>query len=126
MNEGNGCSVGELFGDVPVDLAEELVETLAEGAGCRIERIVSCGQASPVGFWYDQEWDEWVVVLRGAGRLVFDGGGEPVEMSVGDWIHIPAHEKHRVEWTSPDEATVWLAVHFGGGSRGESPRPEEE
>jgi cupin 2 domain-containing protein len=63
------------------------------------------------GFWYDQPEHEWVMVLTGAARLQF--GDRAVEMKAGDWINIPANQKHRVEWTSPDEPTVWLAVFYG-------------
>jgi cupin 2 domain-containing protein len=78
----------------------------------RIERIVSVGHASPEGFWYDQNEDEWVVVLKGAARLMFEGERQPVEMRAGDFISIPAHKRHRVEWTTPNEPTLWLAVHY--------------
>ena len=81
-------------------------------ATCRIERIVSQGHASPEDFWYDQDQDEWVLVLKGAARLRFEGE-EPVEMEPGAHVNIPAHKRHRVEWTTPDEPTIWLAVHYG-------------
>jgi cupin 2 domain-containing protein len=70
----------------------------------------SQGHASPGGFWYDQGQHEWVVVLKGAARLRFEA--EIVEMKPGDFMNIPAHERHRVEWTTPDEPTIWLAVHY--------------
>ena len=75
---------------------------------------MSTGQASPPGFWYDQDLDEWVVVLKGRARLEFESQEGLIEMSAGDWISIPAHERHRVAWTSSDEPTVWLAVHYSG------------
>ena len=100
-----------LFADLPARLPDELIDTLIETADVRIERIVSHGHASPEGFWYDQEWHEWVVVLKGAARLRFEDG--TVEMRHGDFVNIPAHRKHRVEWTTPDEPTIWLAVHCG-------------
>ena len=99
-----------LFGNLPQQLPEELVTTLLDVSGVRIERIVSHGHASPEGFWYDQDQHEWVVVLNGAARLRF--GDEIVEMKPGDFLNIPAHKKHRVEWTTPDEPTIWLAVFF--------------
>ena len=79
----------------------------------RIERIVSQGHASPEGFWYDQDQHEWVLVLKGAARLRLQDEEQPVKMMPGDFINIPAHKKHRVEWTTSDEPTIWLAVHFG-------------
>ena len=90
----------------------EFSEKLAGSATIRIERIVSRGQASPPGFWYDQEWAEWVVVLKGQATLRFDGRPAAVEMGPGDWMDIPPHARHRVEWTDPEQDTVWLAVHY--------------
>jgi cupin 2 domain-containing protein len=100
-----------LFADLPRHLPEEMVATLLDAANVRIERIVSHGHASPSGFWYDQDRHEWVVVLKGAARLRFED--ETIEMKPGDFVNIPAHKKHRVEWTTPDEPTIWLAVHYG-------------
>ena len=77
----------------------------------RIERIVSTGQASPPGFWYDQPDDEFVVLLAGAARLCFEDGDVTLDMKAGDWVEIPAHVRHRVERTQADPPTVWLAVH---------------
>ena len=101
-----------LFADLPACLPAELVTTLLVAADVRIERIVAHGHDSPEGFWYDQEQHEWVVVLKGAARLMFEDGA--VEIKPGDFVNIPAHRKHRVEWTTPDEPTIWLAVHYGG------------
>jgi cupin 2 domain-containing protein len=100
-----------LFADLPKQLPEELVTTLLDASGVRIERIVSQGHASPPGLWYDQGQHEWVVVLKGAARLQFEDG--MVEMKPGDSINIPAHKKHRVDWTTPDEPTIWLGVRYG-------------
>jgi cupin 2 domain-containing protein len=77
----------------------------------RIERIVSTGQASPPGFWYDQPWDEWVALLAGAARLRFENEPGDRELCPGDHVFIPAHARHRVEWTSAQPPTLWLAVH---------------
>jgi cupin 2 domain-containing protein len=108
-----------LFANIPTELPTELITTLIEANGCRIERIVSHGHASPAGFWYDQDHDEWVAVLKGAARLRIEGQAELLLMNPGDFVHLPAHQRHRVEWTSPDEPTIWLAVHLeppSGGS----------
>jgi cupin 2 domain-containing protein len=99
-----------LFADLPSHVQVELVTTLLDAANLRIERIVSHGHASPEGFWYDQNQHEWVVVLKGTARLQFEN--ETVVMKPGDYMNIPAHKKHRVEWTTPDEPTVWLAVFY--------------
>jgi cupin 2 domain-containing protein len=110
--ETGRAMTNNLFHDVPQQLPQELVETLINAANVRIERIVSHGHASPAGFWYDQDQHEWVVVLKGAAQLRFEGD-EPFEMKSGDFVNIPAHKRHRVEWTAPDEPTIWLAVHYG-------------
>ena len=103
-------TVSNLFADLPAQLPHELVTILLEAANVRIERIISHGHASPADFWYDQEQHEWVMVLKGAARLRFED--ETVEMKPGSFVNIPAHRKHRVEWTTPDEPTIWLAVHY--------------
>ena len=106
--------MNNLFTNIPTDLPEELVEVLAENKHIRIERIISTGHASPEGFWYDQEEAEWVVVLRGEAKLLFECDDGPIHMKPGDFVNIPAHRKHRVEWTTPDEPTVWLVVFYSG------------
>ena len=104
-------ATANLFADLPARLPDELTTTLLEAADVRIERIVSHGHASPANFWYDQDRHEWVIVLKGAARLQFEDG--MIEMKMGDFVNISAHRKHRVEWTTPDEPTIWLAVHYG-------------
>jgi cupin 2 domain-containing protein len=103
---------GNLFANLPTTLPEELVTILAENQHVRIERIVSTGHASPKAFWYDQDEHEWVVVLKGEAKLLFEGDDDPIKMQPGDHLLIPAHRKHRVEWTKPDKPTVWLAVFY--------------
>ncbi len=105
--------MNNLFAGIPAALPEELLETLVDTRSVRIERIVSQGHASPEGFWYDQNQHEWVLLLRGAARLRFEGDQNALEMKPGDFVNIPAHRRHRVEWTTPDGPTVWLAVHYG-------------
>lgn len=101
-----------IFADVPTTSPDELIETLAATGTVRIERIISTGHASPDGFRYDQGTDEWVVLLQGAARLRFEGDDHAVAMEPGDYVHIPAHRRHRVEWTDPQQPTIWLAVHY--------------
>jgi len=100
-----------LFNEIPDRLAEELVTILAENQHVRIERIVSNGHTSLKGFWYDQEEQEWVIVLKGEATLFFEDG-ESVALKPGDHLLIPAHRRHQVEWTTPEEPTVWLAVFY--------------
>lgn len=114
---GNVSSKSNLFIDLPPHLPHELVTSLLEAADVRIERIISHGHASAPDFWYDQGQAEWVIVLKGAARLQFEDG--MIEMKVGDHINIPAFKKHRVDWTTPDEPTVWLGVRYGAVGPGE-------
>jgi len=101
-----------LLDDLPKTLAAEKITQLACGQNVRIERIVSTGQMSPPGFWYDQPGAEWVLLLAGAAELRFEGEHAPRRLGPGDACLIPAHLRHRVEWTDPDQPSVWIAVHF--------------
>jgi cupin 2 domain-containing protein len=103
---------GNLLASLPQGLATEQTIELLANANVRIERIVSTGQASPPGFWYDQDWAEWVLVLTGSAGLLIDGEAEPRVLRPGDYLLIPAHRRHRVAWTEAERPTVWLAVHF--------------
>lgn len=104
---------GNLFADLPlVPEAAERLETLLARPGLRIERIVSTGQASPPGFWYEQADAEWVVLLAGAALLRFEDETEMHSLRVGDWLYIEPRRRHRMDWTDPAARTVWLAVHF--------------
>ncbi len=98
-----------LFENIPENAPEELVTELLSSDGVRIERIVSFGQCSPPDFWYDQTEDEWVLLLEGSATLGFEGKAS-VNLHPGDYLNIPAGERHRVEKTDQDGRTVWLAV----------------
>ncbi|MBP1687909.1 MAG: cupin protein [Deltaproteobacteria bacterium] len=93
-------------------LAGEQIVPLLETATFRLERIVSTGHATPPGEWFDQSRDEWVIVLSGSAGLLFEGDREPLVLRAGDYVTIPAHRRHRVEWTDPAEPTLWLALHY--------------
>ncbi|MDD4538974.1 MAG: cupin domain-containing protein [Lentisphaeria bacterium] len=101
-----------LLSAVLLSPGEERIEELLRRPGLRVERIVSMQATSPPDFWYDQDWDEWVAVLAGCGTLLFADGPERVTLQVGEAMLIPAHCRHRVESTDPDNATIWLAIHF--------------
>ena len=108
------AGIANLFAEIPEELPEELVQTLLSSSSVHIERIVSLGHTSPEGFWYDQESHEWVLVLAGAARLRFEGD-EPIDLRPGAFVNIPAHKRHRVEWTDPGRPTIWLAIHYREG-----------
>lgn len=102
-----------LFSNLPLGRAnDEYLDTLLARPGLRIERIVSTGQSSPPGFWYDQEEAEWVVLLQGAASLRFADENQDQHLETGDWVYIAPHRRHRVASTDPGQVTVWLAVHF--------------
>ncbi|SET04497.1 cupin 2 domain-containing protein [Nitrosomonas marina] len=100
-----------IFSAIPVNLDSEMFEVLLQSDNVTIERIVSRGHQSPDNGWYDQDRNEWVLVLRGRAELMFDDQ-TVISLDAGDYIHIPSHKKHRVNWTDPELDTVWLAVHF--------------
>ena len=105
--------VANFFELPPGKLPEELIEILAAGqGGFRLERIISEGQSSPPGFWYDQTEAEWVLLLQGAAELVFEDASEPLRLAPGESIFIAPHRRHRVSWTDPSQKTLWLAVFF--------------
>ncbi len=104
-------ATGNLFEQLPDASQTEKFETLSEGAGFRVERIVSRGQASAENFWYDQPRDEWVAVLTGRARLEIEVPPSILDLVPGDWIHLPARCRHRVVATDADDATIWVAVH---------------
>lgn len=100
-----------IFSGFPESLPEELFETLAVSNNLRIERIISYGHNTPPGEWYDQAWHEWVIVLEGKATVIYEQG-QIFNLVRGDYLFIPAHTRHRVTWTIPNDYTVWLAVHF--------------
>ncbi len=101
-----------IFSKISSFLQDEVSETLLKAEQFRLERIVSSGQATPRGGWFDQGTNEWVILLSGSAGLRFDDSEEVYAMHPGDYIHIPAHKRHRVEWTDPEQKTVWLALHY--------------
>ena len=114
-------NAGNIFKNLHTHQCEEEFNTLVEGDGFRLVRIVSTGQATPKGQWYDQNEAEWVVVLRGRAGLRVEGEDQIRTMGAGDFILIPPRCRHRVEWTDPDEPTTWLALHFAQETRKISP-----
>jgi len=103
---------GNIFDQIVRGAPDEQITMLVAAEGIRIERIVSTGQASPPGFWYEQAWPEWVLLLSGAAGLLFEGEAAPRLLNPGDYLLIPASRRHRVEWTDATEPTIWLAVHY--------------
>lgn len=103
-------TIPNLLADVPRPGPEEVFTRLLDRPGVRIERIISHGHVTPPDRPYEQAGDEWVLLLAGAARLWLDGQGE-IGLGPGDHLLIPAGRRHRVVWTDPDKATVWLAVH---------------
>jgi len=109
----SAAPTANLFAGVPAQADAELVTALLSTPHLRIERIVSFGQASPDGFWYDQDEAEWVLLVSGSAQLRFADEAAARTLAPGDFVHIPAHARHRVEATAAHAPTVWLAIHFG-------------
>lgn len=103
--------INNLFKEIPGSLKEELFEEILIGKDFKVERIVSDGHFSPEDFWYDQEMHELVFLLQGKAKICFDDGSG-FELNPGDYFIIPAHKKHRVEWTDNSQKTIWLAIHY--------------
>ena len=101
-----------LFALISPEITGEIFQVLLETKNFRLERIVSNGQATPPGGWYDQETHEWVVLLTGGAGLRFEDEPEARVLRPGDYLLIPAHRRHRVEWTHPEGPTVWLGLHY--------------
>ena len=127
MDDASGTGAGQaanLLADLPqAGRGEEVFTRILAAPGLVVERIVSTGQASPPGFFYDQPQDEWVLVLAGTAELRFADEAAPRRLEAGDHLLIPAHRRHRVERTDRDPPTVWLAVHFGPGLAEPASRP---
>ena len=99
-----------IFDAIPAELPQELIEQIVGHGDVRIERIISHGHASQEGFWYDQDQDEFVLLLKCEAELEFEDG--TMHLKPGDYLTIAAHRKHRVKWTTPEQPTIWLAVHL--------------
>jgi len=105
--------IKNLLNDIPDEVPDELFQPLLEGGSFRLERIVSDGHQSPADFWYDQPWDEWVLLLAGSATLLLADDEREIELQPFDYVLIPAGCRHRVRRTSHGEKTVWLALHSG-------------
>ena len=104
--------IENIFENIPDDVSKEVTKKIFESGKVRLEKIISKGHSSPKGFWYDQEENEWVIILKGKAKLLFEDETESVILSEGDFINIPSHKKHRVEWTDASVYTIWLAVFY--------------
>ncbi|EDN65313.1 conserved hypothetical protein [Beggiatoa sp. PS] len=104
--------IDNIFKSLKTSTTDEVFEKLLSTSHFKLERIVSTGQATSPGEWYDQEQDEWVILLNGSAGLLFEDKKEVQVLQPGDYVHIPAHLRHRVEWTDASQATLWLALHY--------------
>jgi len=103
---------GNIFARIPAHIPDEVFETIVGDDPVKIERIISCGHATPEGHWYDQDRNEWVMVLQGRADILFEGDREAITLTPGDHVHIAAHRRHRVTRTDDKQPTIWLAVHY--------------
>jgi cupin 2 domain-containing protein len=99
-----------IFANIPKELPDELFDELFSNKTVKIERIISKGHTSPKSGWYDQEENEWVLLVKGEALLEFEN--EKVHLKEGDYINIPPYTKHKVAWTEPNQETIWLAVFY--------------
>ncbi len=108
-------TAANFFENIPEVLPEELFQQVLNRSNVKIERIVSRGHRSPENFWYDQDWDEWVLVLRGRAAVQIQGQPAATVLEPGDHLFLAAHIRHRVAWTDDHNDTIWLAVHIQSG-----------
>ena len=111
MESFKNMKLCNIFESIPDNLDKEVFNTIVQSSSVKIERIISRGQCSPESGWYDQERNEWIIVLKGKALISFEGS-EEVDLEVGDYVNIPAHTRHKVVWTIPTTETIWLAVHY--------------
>lgn len=104
--------ISNMFKNIPAQLPEELTECLHKRETVKLERIISRGHSTPAGQWYDQDQDEWVMLLQGQAILLYEIGPQRIHLIAGDYLLIPAHTRHRVDWTQSDFDTIWLAAHL--------------
>jgi cupin 2 domain-containing protein len=103
---------GNIFANIPRQLPEELFASILKRDHVHIERIISRGHVTPAGQWYNQNNDEWVILLQGQATILYEHDPVAVTLTEGDYVLIPAHTRHRVDWTPPDMDTIWLAIHL--------------
>ena len=104
--------IQNLLANLPDDLTEEVFQTILNAKHFRIERIISNGQASLNDFYYDQTQHEWILLIQGAAKIEIQNQPDLITLSPGDTLHIHAHQKHRVTWTTNEQPTIWLAIHY--------------
>ena len=104
--------IKNIFSDIPESFHDELFEDIISTENFRIKRIISSRHTTPKDKWYDQDKNEWIMVLKGNAELLFEEGNQIIKMKEGDYINIPAHLKHRVEKTDDKQETVWLTVFY--------------
>jgi cupin 2 domain-containing protein len=112
MNSINATVANNIFSEIPDQLSAEIFECILKKENIVIERIISNGHITTAGQWYDQANDEWVILLHGQAILLFEEHQKRVTLNPGDYLLIPAHARHRVEWTLPEFSTIWLTIHF--------------
>ena len=100
-----------IYAAIPESSDKEIFEELLKTNNVIVERIISSGHRSPESDWYDQESNEWVLVLKGSATLAFEDQNS-IDLNEGDYINIPSHTKHKVIWTEPDRETIWLVIHY--------------
>ena len=108
----SAATINNIYDLIPEAVPEELLTTVLRGENFRVERIVSKGHSTPSNQWYDQEQNEWVLLLAGSAGLLFEDEDKPRVLKPGDYLNIPAYRRHRVIWTDPTEYTVWLTIHY--------------
>jgi len=100
-----------IFANIASSVNGEVFEDIISKENIQIQRIISSPNSGDTSKWYDQDTDEWVIVLQGSAIITFENK-DKTHLNAGDYLNIPAHTKHQVSWTTPDEKTIWIAIHY--------------
>ena len=113
LSSKSNVITNNIFDSIPENFKKEIIENIYVKQNLVIERIISNGQATPTGQWYDQNKDEWLILMQGDATILLEDNHQLINLTAGDYLLIPAHTRHRVEWTRPNFNTIWLAMHMG-------------
>lgn len=112
LKQCNSMQKGNIFSEIPTSIPKEVFNSIIDKDGIKIERIISKGHTTEKDKWYNQEKNEWLIMLKGKAELLFKNNNQIIKMKKGDYLNISAHTEHRVTKTSKKEETIWLTIHY--------------
>lgn len=99
-----------IYQNIPDYAKTEIFEDILKSENIRIERIISYGPESNDSEWYEQNENEWVILIEGKAKLIFEDSELILEK--GDHINIPAMKRHKVEIIEKENKCIWIAVFY--------------